>query len=175
MLAGETSARHPIHGDELKVRFTDGKLVLAGEVPSKRDRDELVREARARIGNGLTEYDAGALKIRPRGERGGILSQTLLAAFEHRDVAELGLKFLLEHARSKPLRAQVIDRQADLNRVLPAELIEEAKKQLERGRTLVMVDVDETEAFRARSLLEEDTRSRWTIAAPPRVMSKGTK
>ncbi len=174
ILAGEVAARHPVHGDELKVKLTDGKLVLSGTVPTRRDRDALVREARERVGNGLHELDASRLKIRPHDEKPGVLSQALLASFDHPDTAQLARTFLLEHSRSRPQKVHIIDKPDALG-VVPAELVEDARKQVERGRTLLLVEVDETEAFRVRSLLEEDTRSTWTVAAPPHVMSNGAK
>lgn len=170
MLAGEAAATHPVHGDELKVKLTEGRLVLSGEVPSKRDRDLLVREARERIGNGLHEYDVKRLRIRPKDEKRGLLGQTIVAAYPHRDTADVALKFFLEHTSSKPIRADLVDCNATFEDELPPELVDDARKQLERGMTLVVVEVDETEAFRARALLDEDTRSTWTTAAPPRAL-----
>lgn len=175
VIAGEVAPRHPVHGDELKVKLTDGRLILSGEVPSRRDRDQLVREARARLGNGLHSYDASGLKIRPKDERPGVLAQTLMAAFAHRDTANVALEFFLEHMRSKPMRTAVIDRHTKLDEELPPELAAAARKQLDRGMILVAVEVDETEAFQARSVLEEDTRSAWTVAAPPHVIAKGRR
>ena len=175
MLAGEANARHPIYGDDLRVKLTDGKLVLSGEVPTRRDRDQLVRKARARIGNGIHQLDVSGLKTKPRKERPGVLYQTLLAAFDHPDTADLVLGYMLEHSGTKPMLAQVVDRHTRLDDVLPAELVDKAGEQLKRGRTLIAVEVDETEAFRARQLLEEDTRSLWTLAAPPHVMPAGRR
>lgn len=175
VLAGEAAARHPVHGDDVKVKLTDGRLELWGEVPSKRDHDQLVHEARARIGSGLHEFDASRLRVRSNGEKSGLLAQTLLAAYARRDTAELALKFLLEHSHSKPLRAQIIDKLSSLTDALPRELIDGAKKHVDGGQTLVAVDVDETEAFRVRALLEEDTPSTWTVAAPPRLIHTGRR
>lgn len=172
MLAGETAARHPIHGDDLKVKLTDGRLVVSGEVPSTRDRDELAREARKRVGRGLHEFDASRLRIRPQNEKSGVLTQLLVAAYGHRDTAEVALNFVMEHVRHKPLRAELLDKRSNLADVLPAELLEDAKQRIQSGNTLVAVDVDETEAFDVRALLEEDTQSMWTVAAPPRLKNR---
>lgn len=169
VLEGEPAARHPVHGDDIKVKLTNGRLALSGEVPSKREHDQLVREARARIGNGLHEFDFSGLKIRPKDEKPGLLAQTLVAAYGHRDTADIALRFVLEHSRSKPLRTQILDEGPKLTAALPDELIEDAKRQLDRGRILLVLDVDETDAFRVRALLE-DTRSTWTVAAPPRLI-----
>lgn len=171
VLAGDVAARHPVHGDELKVKLNEGRLVLSGEVPSKRDRDRLVREARERVGRGLHEYDARRLKIRPKDERPGVLSQTIAAAYSGRDTADVALRSFLEHIRTKPLLAQVVEGASKLDAVVPPELVDDARKELERGQALVVVEVDETDAFRARALLEEETRSTWTGAAPPRVQA----
>ena len=171
VLTGQVAARHPLYGDDLKVKLTDGRLVLWGRVPTRRDRDQLVREARERIGRGLHQYDVSKLKVRPRGEKAGLLAQTLVAAFEHGDTADFALKFFLEHTRSQPLRTAIVESPARLAAALPPELVDDARKQLDRGGALLVVEVDETEAFTARALLEEDTRSTWTIAAPPRVIS----
>jgi hypothetical protein len=35
----------------------------------------------------------------------------------------------------------------------------------------LILTIDETEAFRVRELLEEDTRSEWTIATPPQLLA----
>lgn len=174
VLAGAVATTHPVFGDELKVKLSEGRLVLSGEVPTKRDRDRLVREARERMGNGLQEYDAKGLRVRPKGEKRGLLGQTIAAAYPHRDTAELALQYFLEHTGTRPIRAEIVDRHAKLERLLPPELIDDARKQHSRGLTLLVVEVDETEAFRARALLEEDTRSVWTAAAPPRALAGST-
>ena len=174
MLAGAVDTTHPIHGDALKVKLAEGRLVLSGEVASERDRDQLLREARERVGNGLQEYDVKGLRVRPKDEKRGVLRQTIAAAYRHRDTAELARDFFLEHTGTKPIRAAIVDGHAKLRDAIPAELIDDARKQVGRGRTLLVVDVDETEAFRARSLLEEDTRSVWTNVAPPRALTGST-
>lgn len=161
-----------MHGDDLKVKLTDGRLALSGQVPSKREHDQLVQEARARIGSGLHEYDVSGLKIRPKREQPGLLAQTLVAAYAHRDTADLALRFVLEHSRPQPLRTQILEEGSDASEALPHELIEDAKKQLDRGQILLALDVDETDAFRVRALLE-DSRSTWTVAAPPRLAKSG--
>ncbi len=171
ILAGEAMSRHPVYADEVRIKLTQGRLVITGEVPSRQDRDELVRQARSRIGRGLDHYDASKLRIRPRDEKRGLLTQTIVAAYGRPDTADVARTFFLEHTPHRPLRADILDSAADAARVLPAEVVEEAHKQLERGRTLLALEVDETEAFRSRELLEEDTRSVWTIAAPPKPMT----
>ena len=52
---------------------------------------------------------------------------------------------------------------------MPADYLDDARKHLERGAALLIMRVDETLAFRVRGLLEEDTRSQWTVATPPEL------
>jgi hypothetical protein len=48
-----------------------------------------------------------------------------------------------------------------------------ARKTLDEGKAVLLLQVDETQAFRVRELLEEDTRSEWTIAIPPTLTQGG--
>jgi hypothetical protein len=43
-------------------------------------------------------------------------------------------------------------------------------KALDSGHALLILRIDETEAFKVRELLDEDTRSEWTVAMPPRLV-----
>ena len=52
VLAGDVYDPHPIHRD-VTVRLHGGRLRLSGELESIEDRDELVRQARERIGHGI--------------------------------------------------------------------------------------------------------------------------
>jgi hypothetical protein len=71
VLAGEKDEPHPIHGERLRVHFKEGRLVLSGELGSRRDRDELLRQAAQRIAGGVREVDSSGLKVMERRERSG--------------------------------------------------------------------------------------------------------
>lgn len=167
VLAGEAAAEHPVFGDQLKVRLTDGKLILAGELGSRQEREHLVRQARSRLGNGVHEVDASRLRYRTHPERRGVLDQTLIAAFQHRDTADLARKFIVEHSRVQPKHMEIVEKQPGRLQQLAPEFEEDGRKRLERGEALLVIRCDEVDAFDIRQLLEEDTRSVWTIAAPP--------
>lgn len=171
VLAGEADEPHPVFGDSLRVEFTDGRMTLSGELPSERDRDELLRQARRRIGNGLRSIDADNLRVAERPEKRGLLDQTLVAAFREADVAELVRSFIMQRSRTTPklhvvVRAEEIDK---LRQFLSDDFVEEARKALQKNRAVLILRVDETDAFDVRRMLEEDTRSTWTIALPPQV------
>jgi hypothetical protein len=169
VLAGEAGVSHPVFADQLKVRVTDGKLVLAGELPSRRDRERIVREARSRLGNGVHEIDVSRLRYTTRPERRGVLDQTLIAAYQHRDTAELARKFIVEHSRVQPKHIEIVEKQLGRLEQLVPGIAKAARNRLERGDTLLVVRGDEVDAFDVRQLLEEDTRSVWTVAAPPEI------
>jgi hypothetical protein len=169
VLAGEADEPHPIYGDRVKVKFTDGLMTLSGELESERDRKELLRQARQRIGNGAV--DASNLRVPERPEQRGVLDQTLISAFDEPDVVELVRNFVAQRSRRKP-KLQEIVQSGDVDRLrqlLPEAFVQEAQKALEKHKALLILRVDETDAFDFRRLLEEDTRSTWTIAVPPQV------
>lgn len=170
VVAGAADEHHPIHGEQLAVRLDGDELTLSGEVETKRDRDELVRQARKRIGHGFSKVDASALKVARRIERHGLLDQTVIAAFPNRETASLALKFVLERSRIEPKRHQILSPGDKVSpRSVPSDFEEDVNRHLANGRSVLILQVDETEVFRVRGLLEEDTRSQWTVAAPPGV------
>jgi hypothetical protein len=171
VLAGEADEPHPLYGDRVKVKFADGLMTLSGELDSKRDRDELVGQARQRISNGLRAVDASNLRVAERPERRGVLEQTLIAAFDEPDVVDLVRNFVAQRSSRKPMVQQIVQAgEVDrLRQLLPEAFVQEAQKALEKHKALLILRVDETDAFDVRRLLEEDTRSTWTIAVPPEV------
>ena len=174
VLAGDVSQPHPIFGD-VKVSLKGRRLRLSGELESDADRKELVRQARHWIGNGIDGVDVSGLTLVSRKEKAGILEQTLISAFPSPDAADFARDFVVKHTRVVPKKSEIVDpHHADrLRGLIPDNFVREARKALSGGHALLILRIDETEAFRVRELLEEDTRSEWTIAAPPEL-SGGT-
>jgi hypothetical protein len=169
VLAGDVYEPHPAHGPALKVRLDGNRLRLSGELESEDDRQELIRQARARIGHGIDSLDTSDLTLAKRDEQPGILDQTLVSAFPNRDAAEYALAFAIKHSRVLPKQHEIVDSEhlEEMPDLIPEEFISDARRALEKGKALLALRVDETQAFRVRELLEEDTRSEWTIATPP--------
>jgi hypothetical protein len=169
VLAGDVYDPHPIHRD-VKVRLHGGRLRLSGELESIADRDELVRQARERIGHGIDHVDVSALRVVNRDEKPGILEQTLISAFPGREAAEYAREFVLKHSRVVPRQSDIVDAGSAKRprRTLPEDLASDVGGALDSGHALLILRVDETEAFKVRELLDEDTRSDWTVAMPPR-------
>jgi hypothetical protein len=171
LLAGDVDKPHPVYGD-LKAHLDGGRLRLSGELETESERTDLVRQARERIGHGIDRVDVSHLNVQPRKEKPGILRQTLISAFPNLAAAKYARAFVLKHSRVAPLREEIVDspHANNLTSWRPEEFLRDAGKALDEGGALLILQVDETAAFRVRELLEEDTRSDWTIALPPELM-----
>jgi hypothetical protein len=173
VLAGDLYQPHPVYG-VLKAHLDGGRLRLTGELETEADRNELVRQARERIGHGIDRVDVSRLTVANHREKPGILHQTLVSAFPNREAAEFARAFVSKHSRVALEEDEIVDStHADkLRSLLPEEFISDASKALDAGEALLILRVDETAAFRVRELLEEDTRSEWTIAVPPQLIAR---
>jgi hypothetical protein len=171
VLAGDIYQPHPLYTG-LKVRLDGRRLRLSGELESDEDRTELIRQARERIGRGIDRVDVSQLTVAPRTEKPGILEQTLISAFPSRDAAEYARDFVIKLSRVVPKQSDIIDADHadELRRLVPEEFLRTARRAIDSGDALLILRVDETEAFRVRELLEEETRSQWTIGLPPRLI-----
>jgi hypothetical protein len=114
----------------------------------------------------------GGERVRLRSASGaanarGILDQTIIAAFASPAQAEDASKTLRQHGRVKPKELAVVTSDGDpgLNGI--GEFAVDVRKALADGNGIVIVRVDETDAFDARELLDEDMRGLWTLAMPP--------
>lgn len=175
VLAGETDEPHPIHGERVKVHLKHDNLELSGILEHAQDRDQLVRQARARIGNGVRKVDVERLVVAPRLERPGLLDQTIIGSYSDRATAELARNFIVEHSRMVPKQDAIVDQgnARQLANVLPPDYVDDARHRIELGEAVLVIRVDETAAFTVRGLLEEETRCHWTMATPPEVAARG--
>ena len=169
VLAGGVDEPHPVYGDDLTVSIRHGVLRLVGVLPTEKDRQELLARARNFVGHGLDKVDAKHLKVAERKDKPGILEQTLIASFRNPAVAQLARDYLIGIRRLKVEQLDILDRgQHDtVGKLIPQEFVSDVLKALESGEALLVVRVDETEAFKVREMLAEDTRSRRTISTPP--------
>jgi hypothetical protein len=175
VLAGDAGP-HPLYGSDVSVRIREDCLILAGELVRLEDRTLLIRQAKARIGHGFSDVDASRLRVPPRHERRGLLDQTLIAAYANATIARQACKFVLEHGRVTPREMAIVEPGAkELPGVVTTAYGEDAKQHVARGEALLVMRVDETEAFRVRELMDEDTRSTWTVASAPELPPTGAR
>jgi len=57
--------------------------------------------------------------------------------------------------------------------MLPEDFLIDVRKAFNAGDAVLVLRVDETDAFKARELLDEETRSLWTISTPPTPQQVG--
>ena len=173
VLAGGVDEPHPVYGDDLKVSIRHGVLRLAGTLPTE-DREELLNRAGAFVGHGIQAVDAKRLKLVKSTEKAGILEQTLIAGFRDRDVAELARDYLVGIRRLKAKELEVLggEQGAKARRLVPEDFVSRVERAFADGEAVLVARVDETEAFKVREMLAEDTRSRWTVATPPTPAAK---
>jgi len=174
VVAGDDDEPHPHLGHAVSARVRRRRLVLSGTVVDSADKDQLVRQARARTGGAVRDVDASRLRVAGRSERKGLLDQVLVAAYPDATTARRAGRFVIEHGRIHPKRHVVVEPGSPaVAGAVPGIYVKELKKHLARGESLVVLRVDETEAFRVRELMDEDTRSSWTLAVPPEPASAG--
>jgi hypothetical protein len=169
VLAGDIDEPHPLHGSAVAVRLRGTRLRLVGELESEEDREELVRQARSRIGKGIGSVDVSDLSVAHRRERPGILDQTMISAFPSRAAAEFAREFVIKHSRVVPQQHEIVDatHSDKLRLIVPADFADKVARAVDTGLAVLILRVDETAAFRVREILDEETRSKWTVAMPP--------
>ena len=174
IMAGGVDEPHPVHGDDLKISIRHGVLRLVGTLPTQDDKRELLAKAREYVGHGIDKVDAAHLKVFKPQDKPGILEQTLVAAFANRDVAEIARSHLVDIRRLKAKQIEIIDGDHEdrARRLLPADFVGDVQKAFRAGQAVLILRVDETEAFKVREMLAEDTRSRWTVTTPPTPVVK---
>lgn len=173
-LAGQASHAHPVHGTNVRARVQGRTLILSGTVPSERDHREIRREAQhLKRSHGIARVQDELVVQRTALEREGLLAQTLLCVYATGEQAGFAAGYLEGHANftadmihvltPNPLESAV----ATLRALLPSAYWDDAQRELHDGMSLLIVMVDELDAFTARELLEEETPSLRTLALPP--------
>jgi hypothetical protein len=173
VLAGQVTDSHPVQGTRLKARMEGNTLVLSGAVPSEADRQEIEAEVEHLRDQGVSEVRNELQVVPDQRDQKGLLVQTLMATFETAEQAGFAEGYLEGHAHIRPGLMKVISPEsgdasaAAIHAALPDGYWEDAEAALAAGRALLVVTVDETEAFKARELLDEETQSLETLALPP--------
>ncbi len=167
VLAGQVEGAHPVQGTTLKARVEGNTLILSGTVLSEADRQEIEAEVEHLRQHGVSAI-RDELKVVPEvTDEPGLLAQTLIATFETAEQAGYAEGHLEGHAHVRPGLMKVIGPGGAVRAVLPEAYWEGAEQALAAGRAILVVTVDETEAFKTRELLDEETQSLETLVLPP--------
>lgn len=177
-LAGQASHAHPVHGTDVRARVQGRTLIISGTVQSKRDRREIRREAQhLKRTHGITQVRDELVVQRNDADREGLLSQTLVCVYATEEQAGFAAGYLEGHADFTADMIHVLTPEqpdeslARLHALLPDAYWDDAENDLRAGMALLVVLVDEVDAFTARELLEEETPSLRTLALPPEPAS----
>ena len=173
VLAGQVAGSHPVHGTDIKATVDGDILTLSGRVPSEEDRRLVEAEVAHLKGQNFSAVH-NELEVIPENEdEKGLLVQSIIAIFETEAQAGFAEGYLEGHIHVRPELMHVIAPQSSdagyesLRAMVPEAYWNEAKEALEGQRALLIVTVDETEAFKTRELLEEETKSLRTLVLPP--------
>jgi hypothetical protein len=172
VLTGQVDAPHPVHGSNLKTQLEGDTLVISGTVATEEDRSAIGAETEHLRGHGIRTVRNELEVVPDVTDQAGLLAQTLVGLFETAELAGFAESYLESHTHVHPKLLQAIapesdDGRAKLRALLPEAFWSDAEKALEAGQALLIVSVDETEAFSARRLLAEETRSLQTLLLPP--------
>ena len=173
VLTGQVDASHPIHGTKLKTRLEGDTLIVSGTVATEEDREEIAAETEHLKGHGIATV-RDELEVVPEvTDESDLLVQTLVGIFENAELAGFAESYLEGHVHVRQQLLKVIapvgaaDGRSEFRALLPEAFWEDAEKALDEGHALLIVTVDETEAFKTREVLEEETRSLRTLILPP--------
>jgi len=171
-MAGAADRPHPAYGDKISAKLRGGLLQISGEVSSQRDRRALIQEAAQLVGRGVDDVDARRLRVARRDDKPGLYEQRIIAAYGNGKLAEFARAFLGEHGHLRAKPVEILDPDHPERARFAGDFEPEVKRALEAGQAVLMLSVDEMDAFEIRELLDEETRSLWTVAMPPQPVGK---
>jgi len=176
VLVGQLDGSHPMYGTRLNAALQGDTLVITGTVPTAQDRSDIEAEVAHLQGKGFTTLENDLVVSGGSADHAGLLTQTLFAVFESGEAAAFAQSYLIEHVHVHPEQLVVFEASAPdaaqrIAAYLPEATREDGQRALDAGRSLLIVTVDETEAFTTRELLDEETRSLETVVLPPAAAS----
>jgi hypothetical protein len=178
LIAGQVEQSHPIHGSKISAKVEGDTLVVRGKLPSEDDLAELRAELEHIAGHGVAHVRIEVTVDQAGTQQRGLLRQTLIGVFETAELAGFAAGYLEGHAqvpREAMLLVEADSDDAPKDRAALDDLgppfTDQARALLDNGRSLLIVSVDEVDAFRVRELLDEETRSLETLVLPPQTAS----
>jgi hypothetical protein len=169
VLSGEQGRDHPIYGPNVRAKLSGDVLEVSGLVESKDAEAKLRTEILTLNEGGICQVRFRVKVVEPQGDR-GVLKQTIMAFYTNSAQTRMAERYLEGHPGVTPIRVEVLDEQS----VVPVlkDLADEWRRELadgfKKGKSLLLVEVDEIEAFRAVELLD-DTKGVEILVLPPKV------
>ena len=136
---------------------------------SKNAQEKLRAEILTLNEGGIRQVRFKVKVVEPHGDR-GVLKQTIMAFYTNAQQTRMAERYLEGHPGVRPGRVEVLDEQSvgAALRELAHAWRRELSAGFKRGKSLLLVEVDEVEAFRAIELLD-DTKSLEILVLPPKV------
>jgi hypothetical protein len=173
VLSGERGRDHPIYGPSLRAKLRGDVLEVSGVVESREAEEKLRAEMLALVEGGISQVRFKVAVVEARGDR-GVLKQTIMAFFTNAAQSRMAERYLEGHPGVGPTRVEILDEQSAP--VALKELAQAWRRELadgfRKGKSLLLVEVDEVDAFRAIELLD-DTKGVEILVLPPNVWREG--
>ena len=168
VLSGEQGRDHPIYGPSLRARLRGDVLEVSGAVESQEAEQKLRAEIQTLTEGGICQVRFEATVIEARGGARGVLKQAIMAFFTNPAQSRMAERYLEGHPGVTPMRVEILDERS-VGPVLGG-LADAWRRELadgfRKGTSLLLVEVDEVEAFRAIELLD-DTKGVEILVLPP--------
>jgi hypothetical protein len=167
VLSGEPGRDHPVYGPNLRANLSGDVLEVSGLVDSKEAEEKLRTEISALTEGGICQVSFKVAVVEAQGER-GVLKQMIMAFYTNAAQSRMAERYLEGHPGVSPTRVEVLDEQsaAPVLKELANAWRRELADGFRKGRSLLLVEVDEVEAFRAIELLD-DTKGVEILVLPP--------
>ena len=169
VLSGQAGRDHPIYGSRIRAALKKDTLVVDGLLESAKACDELRREISSLEGDGVKHLRFHVKVDGPPGEK-GLLRQRILAFFANDEQAEMARRYLEGHPDVEPLDARIERSSSDAAAFadMPAAWERQLSRGFKHADAVLLIDVDEVEAFRANELLAE-SGSTEVLVLPPEI------
>ncbi len=184
VLAGQVDQTYPGPRAHITPRFEESTLVISGTVPSEQERQEILADLEQLVGHGITAYQCDLEVVSESDEEPGLLAQTLVGTFDNEDQARFAASVLESRGQIDANVLQILspgpsgipdNSVKGLRTLLTEEHLKDIEVALSENHAILVLTVDETQAFQAREILDEETRSLSTVVLPPIPLSVARK
>jgi hypothetical protein len=171
VLAGSSAGSHPVM-NEIKARMDGDTVVLSGTVAAERDRDDVEREVRG-LQSPLITGVRNEIEVKPTNtEQPGLTTQVVMAFYATAEQAEFAREYLETLDRRTMIDLELAADPSDPSwrALVPPDFHEDVEQALLGERVALIAKADETDAFKLREIIDEETRSLATLVAPPQAV-----
>jgi hypothetical protein len=176
VLVGQTDQPYPDRRLNIRASLDGDILVISGNVPEEDDLRAILAQVEPFVGREIAATRNEVTIVPEEQGDAGVLVQTLVGTFESEAQARLAATVLENRGNLQPSFIAILVPRTNGNskreKKAVRQLVTDAYwkdicQALEKEQAVLVVTVDETSAFHAREILDEDTRSLQTVVLPP--------